>query len=133
MPALTPLDRSDKIRLLGFTTLHDSRRYTIPRCLAPSHPDTKARCAAMMISLVSIRWIFGIGCCVKVHFPQAPTARAVRAGAAHSVDDTVTLHFGLPASPWRPAAEVYENASPLAAAPLRKKKTKASGDRTTVE
>jgi len=64
--------------------------------------------------------------------PGAP-ARAVRAGAAHSVDDTVTLHFGLPASPWRPAAEVYENASPLAAAPLRKKKTKASGDRTTVE
>jgi hypothetical protein len=32
------------IRLLGFTTLHDSRRYTIPRCLGPSHPDTKARC-----------------------------------------------------------------------------------------
>jgi hypothetical protein len=36
--------RSDKIRLLGFTTLHDSRRYTIPQCLGPSHPDTKARC-----------------------------------------------------------------------------------------
>jgi hypothetical protein len=34
----------DKIRLLGFTTLHDSRRYAIPRCLDPSHPDTKARC-----------------------------------------------------------------------------------------
>jgi hypothetical protein len=33
--------RSDKIRLLGFTTLHDSRRYAIPRCLGPSHPDTK--------------------------------------------------------------------------------------------
>ena len=27
----------DKIRLLGFTTLHDSRRYTIPRCLGPSY------------------------------------------------------------------------------------------------
>jgi len=38
----------DKIRLLGFTTLHDSRRYTIPRCLGPSHPDTKARCAVMI-------------------------------------------------------------------------------------
>ena len=30
----------DKIRFLGFTTLHDSRRYIIPRCLGPSHPDT---------------------------------------------------------------------------------------------
>jgi len=30
-------------RLLGFTTLHDSRRYAIPRCLDPSHPDTKVR------------------------------------------------------------------------------------------
>jgi hypothetical protein len=29
--------RLDKIRLLGFTTLHDSRRYAIPRCLDPSH------------------------------------------------------------------------------------------------
>jgi hypothetical protein len=29
--------------LLGFATLHDSRRYAIPRCLGPSHPDTKAR------------------------------------------------------------------------------------------
>ena len=34
---------------MGFTTLHDLRRYTIPRCLGPSHPDTKARCAVMMI------------------------------------------------------------------------------------
>jgi hypothetical protein len=33
------VDRRDKIRLLGFTTLHDSRRYAIPRCLDPSHPD----------------------------------------------------------------------------------------------
>ena len=33
----------DKIRLLGFTTLHDSRRYAMPRCLDPSHPDTKVR------------------------------------------------------------------------------------------
>ena len=24
--------RSDKIRLLGFTTLHDTRRYAIPQC-----------------------------------------------------------------------------------------------------
>jgi len=47
------------------------------------------------------------------------------ARAAHSVDDTVTLHFGPPASPWRPAAEVYANASPLAAAPLRKKRSGA--------
>ena len=39
----------DKIRWLGFTTLHDLRLYTIPRCLGPSHPDTNARCAAMMI------------------------------------------------------------------------------------
>jgi len=31
------------IRLLGFTTLHDSRRYAIPRCLGPSHPDTNVR------------------------------------------------------------------------------------------
>ena len=29
---------ADKIRWLGFTMLHDSRRYTIPRCLGPSHP-----------------------------------------------------------------------------------------------
>ena len=34
------LSEIDKIRLLGFTTLHDSRRYAIPRCLDPSHPDT---------------------------------------------------------------------------------------------
>jgi hypothetical protein len=32
------------IYMLGFTTLHDSRRYAIPRCMGPSHPDTKARC-----------------------------------------------------------------------------------------
>jgi len=30
--------------LLGFTTLHDARRYAIPQCLGPSHPVTKARC-----------------------------------------------------------------------------------------
>jgi hypothetical protein len=36
-------DPWDKIRLLGVTTLHDSRRYAIPRCLGPSDPDTKAR------------------------------------------------------------------------------------------
>ena len=35
-----PKHRLDQIRLLGFTTLHDSRRYTIPRCMGPSHPDT---------------------------------------------------------------------------------------------
>ena len=41
---------SHKIRLLGGScwavtseTLHDSWRYAIPRCLGPSHPDTKAR------------------------------------------------------------------------------------------
>jgi len=55
--------------------------------------------------------------------PGAPMAGVAR--AAHSVDDTVTLHFGPPASPWRPAAEVYANASPLAAAPLRKKRSGA--------
>jgi hypothetical protein len=38
----------DKIRWLGFTTLHDSRRYAIPRCLDPSHPDTKARCISLI-------------------------------------------------------------------------------------
>ena len=34
------------IRLLGFTTLHDSRRYAVRNSamLGPSHPDTKARC-----------------------------------------------------------------------------------------
>jgi hypothetical protein len=30
--AAGPNSRSDKIRLLGFTTLHDSRRYAIPLC-----------------------------------------------------------------------------------------------------
>jgi hypothetical protein len=44
-----------KIRLSGFTTLHDSRRYKIPRCLGASRPDTrKARCAARMILLVCL-------------------------------------------------------------------------------
>jgi hypothetical protein len=39
------LPLSDKIRLLGFTTLHDTRRYAIPQCWAP-HTQTqrKARC-----------------------------------------------------------------------------------------
>jgi hypothetical protein len=45
-PARGNLQR--EIRLLGFTTLHHSQRYAIPQCLDPSHPDTKARCAAMM-------------------------------------------------------------------------------------
>jgi len=45
-PSSRSRDKISKIRLLGFTTLHDSRRYTIPRCLGPSHPDTKARCTA---------------------------------------------------------------------------------------
>ena len=26
--------------MLGVTTLHDTRRYAIPQCLGPSHPDT---------------------------------------------------------------------------------------------
>ena len=30
----------DKIRLLGFTTLHDTRRYAIPQCWAP-HTQTQ--------------------------------------------------------------------------------------------
>jgi hypothetical protein len=52
--------RGRPCRLLGFTTLHDSRRYiqsyTILRCLGgPSHPDTKARCAAMMIRPYKLR------------------------------------------------------------------------------
>jgi len=37
---------SDKIRykiVWVSRTLHDSRRYAIPRCLGPSHPDTKAQ------------------------------------------------------------------------------------------
>ena len=55
--------------------------------------------------------------------PGAPMAGVAR--AADPVDDTVTLHFGPPASPWRPAAEVYANAAPLAAAPLRKKRSGA--------
>ena len=37
------ISKIDKIRSLGFTTLHDSRRYAIPRCLGPSHPDTRVR------------------------------------------------------------------------------------------
>jgi hypothetical protein len=45
----------DKIRLLGFTTLHDSRRYTIPRCLGPSHPDIKARCAVLIYLILPPR------------------------------------------------------------------------------
>jgi hypothetical protein len=43
-------NKTTRIRL-GFTTLHDSRRYAIPLsmpALDPSHPDRKARCAAMM-------------------------------------------------------------------------------------
>jgi hypothetical protein len=35
--------------MVRFHALHDSRRYTIPRCLGPSHPDTNARCTAMTI------------------------------------------------------------------------------------
>jgi len=26
--------------MVGFRALHDSRRYTISRCLGPSHPDS---------------------------------------------------------------------------------------------
>ena len=55
--------------------------------------------------------------------PGKPAAGAARAAATHPIDDTVMLHFGPPASPWRPTAEVYANVSPLAAAPLRKKET----------
>jgi hypothetical protein len=36
------LPLSDKIRLLGFTTLHDTRRYAIPQCWAP-HTQTQRK------------------------------------------------------------------------------------------
>ena len=39
----------DQIRLLGFTTLHDSRRYTIPRCLGP---------LSYLIYLISISFLY---------------------------------------------------------------------------
>jgi hypothetical protein len=45
--------RYDKIRLLGFTTLHDLRRYATPRCLDPSHPDTKARLPTYMYHILN--------------------------------------------------------------------------------
>ena len=35
------LSEIDKIRLLGFTTLHDSRRYAIPLCWIPHTPRHK--------------------------------------------------------------------------------------------
>jgi hypothetical protein len=31
---------------------HDTRRYAIPQCLGPSHPDTKARCTGDGIYLI---------------------------------------------------------------------------------
>ena len=34
------LGAQNKIRLLGFTTLHDTRRYAIPQCWAP-HTQTQ--------------------------------------------------------------------------------------------
>ena len=40
-PLASMLRGEDKIRLLGFTTLHDSRRYTILRCLGPLTPRLK--------------------------------------------------------------------------------------------
>ena len=30
----------DRDKMVGFRALHDSRRYTISRCLGPSHPDS---------------------------------------------------------------------------------------------
>jgi hypothetical protein len=42
-PMMSLLAQIDKIRLLGFTTLHDSRRYTIPRCLLCRRPASTPR------------------------------------------------------------------------------------------
>ena len=43
------LSGSDKIRLLGFTTLHDSRRYAIPRCWIP-HTQTQRHGVLAMVN-----------------------------------------------------------------------------------
>jgi len=56
---------------------------------------------------------------------EGGAAHAVAAAAVGGlVDDTVMLHFAPPACPCRPAAEVYANASELAAAPPRQRATK---------
>ena len=41
--------RDKRIRFFGLRVLHDLRCYAVPRCWPPSHPDTKVRCAVMMI------------------------------------------------------------------------------------
>jgi hypothetical protein len=42
------LSRDDKIRLLGFTTLHDTRRYALPQCWAPHTQTQRHGVLAMM-------------------------------------------------------------------------------------
>jgi hypothetical protein len=42
----------DKIRLLGFTTLHDTRRYAIPQCWAPHTQTQRHGVLAMMNYLI---------------------------------------------------------------------------------
>jgi hypothetical protein len=43
--------RDNKIRLLGFTTLHDTRRYAIPQCWAP-HTQTQRHGVLAMMNLI---------------------------------------------------------------------------------
>jgi hypothetical protein len=50
----------DTIRLLGFTMLHDSRRYTIPQCLGPSHPYLiLCGCALCRGDILSLSYLIG--------------------------------------------------------------------------
>ena len=46
-----------EIRWLGFTryTTHDATQFRDACCLGPSHPDTNARCTAMMIRPYKLR------------------------------------------------------------------------------
>ena len=78
------------IYMLGFTTLHDSRRYAIPRCMGPSHPDTKARCTGdddTPLFIPPRRYL-------SIYLPLHPLS--VRADALSLRNHAASLAFQLP-------------------------------------
>ena len=93
-PPLPP--QNDNIRLLGFTTLHDWRRYTIPRCMVISSYPKKTGCFLSFSSLpppqieCPIRkrrvqgspYVVVAGCDARDHSDHGgPTGRAQRPAA----------------------------------------------------
>jgi len=110
------------MRLLGFTTLHDSRRYAIPRCLDPSHPDTKARCTGGEYAPTNLGTRPGRRCWTAVRNRRSGARRAppTVTPSEHSPLSTCRKSRGTPSRPH--SGQHASPKSPSRVPPLRSMK-----------